>query len=108
MASIGSTSAESTTQGVTTPTPKKLATSVTPNAETSYTLPTNSRRFLLTNRGSKIIKVGFSAGSTASLDGYKSLDGWNWYSEGEIQRPTLTLYFSCAAASQEFDIVSWQ
>lgn len=108
MSVISSTSGEVTANvnlTVTTPTIARPVTSGTPNTETSYALPNSSRRFLISNQGSSIIKLAFASGQSGTL--YKTLEPYSFYSESNLGAVNLTLYFQSPGASQQLEVVSW-
>jgi hypothetical protein len=105
MASIGSTSAESTSQLFSSPKTEIIQTSGTANTETSYTLRPNTRRFTITNRGNKIINLSYAAATSGTQ--YKKLYPGAPYPEIQIGTASLTFYMQSPGISQDLEIVSW-
>lgn len=93
---------------VTTPTVKRLTTSATPNTETSYVFPANTRRFKILPTGAHVIRFSYAAGETADGLDYFERYPFAEYAEDNIEKASLTVYIRCKlAASQEVQIVSW-
>ena len=75
------------------------------NTEYSQALPANTRKLLIRCRGAYAIKVAYV--STESGTKYLTVPSGMTYWEDLIQPATLTLYFQCATAAQEAEIVAW-
>lgn len=75
------------------------------NTEVSYTLPTNTRRFILKNRSSGMLKLSYTSGQSGVK--WFSIEPGNSYSETNISKPSLTIYLQSPTANQILEILSW-
>lgn len=91
---------------VTTPTIANVAIP-TANVEVSYTLPANTRRFLILLRtpSTAKMKLAYASGDSGTL--YVTVNPGCHYGEGEILAPSVTLYFQATLSGQVAEIVSW-
>ena len=77
------------------------------NTEESYTLPANSRRFLILLRTPSVAKLQLAYAVGTSGTTYVTINPGCHYSESEIDSPSVTLYFQSTLSGQVAEIVSW-
>lgn len=71
--------------------------------EYSFSLPTDTKRFMIKLRGSASFQLAYETAAAEWL----TVPAGNWYSEGDVALTGVTLYFQSAAASQVAEIVYW-
>lgn len=75
------------------------------NTEYSYTLPANTKRFLIKLRGQAFLKLAFGAGTSGTV--FVTIPPNANYAETELLVPSLTLFFQSPTSTQLAEIVSW-
>jgi len=90
---------------VTTPTVANVAI-VAAATEYSYALPVGTKRVLLKLRSTLPPGHVQWAWSPAAVD-YGTFGPNGFYSEGDLDSPTLTIYFQCSVAGQVAEILTW-
>ena len=84
---------------------ENIVTDATPNTETSHTLPTGTKRFLLKARTSAILKLAYAVGTSGTT--FATIERRNFYLEDRIGSGTTTLYLQSPTASVTVEIISW-
>ena len=79
-------------------------TDATPNTETSFSIPANTKRFCIKNRGDVTIKVSPTSGFTIN---YFTLFGGNVWESGPLDGSGVTIYIECEQSSQVLEILKW-
>lgn len=75
------------------------------NVEVSYSLPINTRRFILKNRTGGLLKLSYSAGQSGVK--WFSIEPGVSYAETNISKPTITIYLQSPSSNQVLEILSW-
>jgi hypothetical protein len=75
-----------------------------PNTEYNYTLPANTKRFLIKCRNNGILKLSYVSGQSGTL--YLTIPAGSSYREEGISS-ALTLFFQSSKGSEVLEIVSW-
>lgn len=76
-----------------------------PNTEFFQTLSDGTKKFTIKNRGTKAIKLAFTA--TESGTKYITIPGNASMSENDVFLNGVSLYMQVAAASQTIEILEW-
>lgn len=74
------------------------------NTEQNYSLPTDTKKFLIKNRGDSMTKLSYLSGDSGSV--FVSIPPGAVYEESGILT-NATLYFQTESASDIIEIVSW-
>jgi hypothetical protein len=74
------------------------------NTEHSYTVPADTKRFILKARGSSAIKIAYVSGQSGTT--YLSVPPGASYEEFGL-KTGVTVYFQCSKASETVEILSW-
>lgn len=104
MPTIGGSSGAQDTNVVSTPIIENIAIAAA-NIEQSHSLPNNSKRFTIKNRGTGLIKLAYIAATSGST--YFSIEPGTTYDESEIRKETLTFYFQSPTPGDILEIISW-
>ena len=75
------------------------------STEVTHVLPTNTRRYMLHNRGPGTIKLAFTA--LASGTTFFTIHRWAFVTNGLIGSGTITLYLQSPVAGTVAEIESW-
>lgn len=104
MPTISGSSGAQDTNVVSNPTIENVSI-IAADTEQSHTLPANTKRFVLKNRGSGLLKLAYSAGTSGTT--WYTIEPGTSYGESEIRKPALTFYFQSSKNTDVLEIISW-
>lgn len=104
MPTISGSSGAQDTNVVSTPTIENVEI-VAADTEQSHTLPANTKRFTLKNRGTGLLKLAYAAGTSDT--NYYTVEPGTTYDESEIRKDALTFYFQSSKSTDVLEIISW-
>lgn len=104
MPTIAGSAGAQDTNVVSSPTIENISV-IAANTEQSHSLPANTKRFTLKNRGNGLLKLSYQSGQSGTT--WYSVEPGTTYGESEIRKDTLTFYFQSSNAADVLEIISW-